>query len=62
MSGTRKDRNGSDSNAARAAECARRAADTSLHADVRESWAVLAKSYAAVAETEEAPNKQRRPS
>src|SRR5688500_811890 len=49
MERRKKDRNGRNNNAARAAECARRAADKSLHADVRESWKVMARSYAALA-------------
>jgi hypothetical protein len=60
MDKRKKDPNTSNSNAAKAAECARRADDRTLHADVRQGWRVIAQSYAALAEREEPKNKRSR--
>jgi hypothetical protein len=58
MDKRKKDPNADNSNAAKAAECARRAADQTLHADVRQGWRVIAQSYAAMAEREAPKNKR----
>jgi len=61
MDNRKKDRNGfTSSNAAKAAECTRRADDKTLHADVRESWKVIARSYAALAETDNSQRTKRK--